>query len=68
MGEKLTRRKLAAGVLVPAMAAAAQAPAQNPEDPAALLKAAKEAKRRQAADLAKFEVPMATEPAFVFKP
>ncbi|MSV28959.1 MAG: hypothetical protein EXQ52_09475 [Bryobacterales bacterium] len=64
MGEKLTRRKLAAAILVPAAVTAAQ----TAEDPGELLKAAKEAKRRNGADLAKFQVPMATEPAFVFKP
>ena len=52
---KLTRRELATTAVLTALAPAA--PAQEP-DP---LKAAADA-------LGKFEIPMATEPAFVFKP
>ena len=58
---KLTRRELPAALVAPA-AALAQAPAN--ED----LKAAREQTRRTGETLAKFEVPMATEPAFQFKP
>ncbi len=74
MSEKLTRRTLASAILVPvalagsAPPAAAQATDKRAEDPGELLTAAKESKRRAGADLAKFQVPMATEPAFVFKP
>lgn len=58
---KLTRRELAAA-MAPAAPLAAQAPAS--ED---LSQRAREQVRRNAETLAKREVPMATEPAFLFK-
>jgi hypothetical protein len=62
---KLTRRELAAA-LAGAAAANAQAPAQSaPED---LLKNAVEETRRDSAAIANYAVPMATEPAFSFRP
>ena len=60
---KLTRRELA--VLAIAPAALAQKPSESAED---LEKAEAEADRRAAAAIAKVELAMSTEPAFVFKP
>ena len=61
MKAKITRRQLAALVVtVPALA-------QN-APPADELNAAVEQRRRDAGDLAKCQVPMSAEPAFVFKP
>ena len=60
---KLTRRELA-GALAIAPAALALKPNQSPEE---LLKAEAEADRRAAASIAKVELAMSTEPAFVFK-
>jgi hypothetical protein len=50
--------------------AAAQALAQTPETPPNpdKLAAAREENRRSAENLAKFEIPMSTEPAFIFRP
>ena len=60
---KLTRRQLAAAVAsAPAARLAAQA-----TPPADLNKQAHEQVRRRAGQLAKHQVPMATEPAFHFK-
>jgi hypothetical protein len=65
---KITRRKLALASLGSAVAlGAAQAPpppASPPEDPNA---AAKEQVRKNSEALAKFDLPMSTEPAFQFK-
>jgi len=47
-----------------ALAQAPQPPADKP-DPVA---AAREENRRSAEALAKFEIPMSAEPAFIFKP
>ena len=62
---KITRREwagaLAAGV---ASVAGAQEKSDTPEEPR---KAAGERVRRNAGALAKYQVPMATEPAFCFK-
>jgi hypothetical protein len=75
---KFSRRELVALAAVPALEQAV--PAQVPT-PAALpaapsppvqaidpAKAARDANRRNAETLAKFEVPMATEPCFRFQP
>jgi hypothetical protein len=71
MNDKITRRRLAAAALgsVAALgpatalhAAGTQAPA--PED---LNAAAKEQVRKYSETLAKFDLPMSTEPAFQFK-
>ncbi len=63
---KLTRRQLAAS-----LAASAAAMAQTQSAPLAgddeERKAARESLRAAAAELAKVEIPMATEPAFQFK-
>lgn len=64
---KLTRRGMLA--LAGASAALAQLPAPppaaaNPD----LLEKAREDNRRAAGVLAKFDLPMATEPAFTFRP
>ena len=72
MNGKITRRRLAAAalgsavVLGPAAAVhAAQAPA--PAGPEHLNAAAKEQVRKYSETLAKFDLPMSTEPAFQFK-
>ena len=63
---KLTRRALAAAVAGTAVLAA-QTPPQ-PADPADELEAARESLKRNSETLSRFDVPMATEPACVFKP
>jgi hypothetical protein len=66
---KISRRRLAVSALVPAAAMAqnlsAQAPSEAPEE---LLKNARELVRRNGEALAKVAIPIATEPAFQFKP
>ena len=62
----LTRRQLAAALAAAAPLAAQEAPPQ-PATPAEELKAATERLRRTTGTLAKFDVPMAAEPAFSFK-
>jgi len=61
---KLTRRELAAA-LAAAPAAAPQAPPSTPEQE---LEAARLNLRRNAGAMAKFPLPVETEPAFQFKP
>ena len=64
MTPKLTRRQLAAAIAaVPAARLPAQAPATDDDLP----KRARDQVRRNAAELAKHQLPMATEPAFVFR-
>jgi hypothetical protein len=62
---KLTRRQLVQAAAGSALAARAQTTPAPESDPAI---AAHDANRRNAEALAKFELPMATEPAFEFKP
>jgi predicted nicotinamide N-methyase len=65
---KLSRRELA---VLAAAGLVAQAQAeQGPQEafPADLAKAAREAVQRNSEALSKFDVPMATEPAFLFRP
>ena len=64
---KITRRRLAAATLAPAAAMAQAPPAAPSESPEELLKNAREQVRRNGESLAKFQVPMSTEPAFQFK-
>jgi hypothetical protein len=67
MNDKITRRRLAAAVLGPAAAlhaAGTQAPAPAPPED---LNAAREQVRKHSETLAKFDLPMSTEPAFQFK-
>ena len=61
---KLTRRQLAAAV---AALPAARLPAQAPASGEDLLKQARDQVRRNAGQLGERQVPMATEPAFLFK-
>jgi hypothetical protein len=64
---KITRRKLAASTILTASALAQTR--QNPtESEADLLKGSRELVQRISEFLAKYEIPMATEPAFQFKP
>ena len=64
MASKLTRRQLASAIAAfPAARLPAQAPSPD-EDP---LKAARDQVRRNAEQLSKRPLAMATEPAFVFK-
>jgi hypothetical protein len=60
---QLTRRKLAAAVLVPAAAALPQTQSQ-PQDE---LAAARQRMKNNAAALAQIDTPMSLEPAFQFK-
>lgn len=66
---KITRRTLALSAALP-WAARGQTPA--PAAPAAnddeLLRAAREQARRSGEALARFQIPITTEPAFQFKP
>lgn len=65
---KLTRRKLASVVLVPAAAALAQPqPAAPPATPEQELQAARDRAKALSDTLARQAVAMATEPAFQFK-
>ncbi|MDQ1471148.1 MAG: hypothetical protein QOJ99_2628 [Bryobacterales bacterium] len=65
---KLSRRRLAglAAAGLVARTEAAQAPQDTPNTDFA--KAARDAIQRNSETLSKFDVPMATEPAFLFKP
>jgi len=63
---KITRRQLALAALAPA-ALAAQTPPPLPANREEELAAIKEQNRRNAEALDKVKVPMATEPAFLFK-
>lgn len=66
---KITRRRLAAALTAPALAAAmpSAAPAQTPAASADPLEAAKARIKANGDALAKEDVPMSTEPAFQFK-
>jgi hypothetical protein len=59
---KLSRRELSVLALVPRVAAQDGAPERDPG------REAFEWRRKQSAALARREVPMSTEPAFIFKP
>jgi hypothetical protein len=65
---KITRRKLAAGALVSAAALAQNRQTAAPESDADLLNAAREQNRSTGELLSRYKIPMATEPAFQFKP
>jgi len=67
---KLTRRKLATAVLIPAataLAQTAQTPPALPRNPDEEMKAARDRVKAMGDALAQQPVPMATEPAFQFK-
>ena len=66
MSTKLTRRQLAAALSTSAVLLA-QAPAPLPSNPDEELKAAKDTIQQNSGQLAKFDLPMATEPAIHFK-
>jgi hypothetical protein len=66
MRTKLTRRQLAAALSVPALLAQAPSP-PLPQNADEELKAARDQNRQVAEQLAKFPLPMATEPATHFK-
>jgi hypothetical protein len=61
----LTRRELATAAM--AAVAAPSAESQTPQPAADLAKVVHDANQRNSEALAKFEIPMATEPAFQFK-
>jgi len=64
----LTRRELATAATGAVLVARAAGQSQNPVPTAAeQAQAARDAYRRAAETLAKFDVPMSTEPAFRFK-
>lgn len=64
---KITRRSLAAAVLVPAGAAMAQSQPALPRTPEEELRAARDRMKSVGDALARQAVPMDTEPAFQFK-
>ena len=64
---KMTRRKLGAAVIAPAVLLAQAPTPPLPATPEEELAAAREQNRRNAEALDKFRVPMPTEPAFLFK-
>ena len=64
---KLTRRKLATAVLVPAAAALAQTQPALPRNPDEELKTARDRTKSLGDALAQQALTMATEPAFQFK-
>ena len=66
MNRKMTRRRLvaAAGGVLAAASTQAQSPAQTQSE---LARAAREQNQRAGETLAKFEIPLQTEPAFQFK-
>jgi hypothetical protein len=63
---KLNRRQLVTAATGTALAVKAIAQ-QTPAAPSDFMKAARDANQRNAETLAKFEVPVSTEPAFQFK-
>lgn len=65
MKRKFTRREMAAGLMAAAPVFATAAPDNAGKDP---LAAAREQVHDTAKELAKFDLPMSAEPAFVFKP
>jgi len=66
MAAQISRRKLAVVLAAPALVA--QTPtASQPQDPGQELAAAREQNRQNAEQLAKFPLPMATEPATHFR-
>jgi hypothetical protein len=68
MNDKFTRRRLAAAALGSGIALrAAQAPTPATAPSADLSAAAKEQVHKYSETLAKFDLPMSTEPAFQFK-
>ena len=66
MQGKLTRRELAAALSAPALLAQTANP-PIPKNPDEELKAAREENRRNSEQVAKFPIPMSTEPAIRFK-
>lgn len=66
MASRFTRRQIALA-LASASTAVAQTGAPVPANPDEDLQAARERNRRDSGDLAKFPLPMLTEPAFRFK-
>lgn len=67
MGPTITRRGWAASLAASAIPAAAR-PSQQKAAAEKLLEQAKDGVRESAEKLQKFPLPMATEPAFLFKP
>jgi hypothetical protein len=64
---KLTRRELAAAVSASAALLGQQAPPPLPQNPEEELKLVREQLRQASEALAKFDLPMTTEPAVHFK-
>ena len=67
MSSKITRRQLAAAVSASAALLAQPTPPPLPQNAEEELKAVRDQNQQNAAQLAKFELPMATEPAAHFK-
>lgn len=64
---KLTRREIATALSVSAVLRAQTAPPPLPQNPEEELKAARDSIRQNSEQLAKFPLPMSTEPATRFK-
>jgi hypothetical protein len=67
MGVKLTRRQLAAAAISAPVLLAQNPPPPLPQNPDEELKAARDQNRQISEALAKFPLPMTTEPATHFK-
>jgi hypothetical protein len=67
MAPRITRRALAAAVSASAALLAQQPPLPLPQNPEEELKAARDEMQQASQSLAKFAVPMSTEPAVHFK-
>jgi hypothetical protein len=67
MGNRVTRRHVAATLLGSTSILAQAPPAQSKPSPQDLLATAREQIRKNAKRLTGHEIPMATQPAFVFK-
>jgi len=63
MKSRFTRRQLAIGLAAAPLLAQAPAPAANPNS----IETAREQVKRNSEILAKFQIPQATEPSFVFR-
>ena len=67
MSAKITRRQLATAVAASSALLAQQTPLPLPQNPEEELNAARDQLRQNSAALAKFDLPMNTEPAVHFK-
>ncbi len=68
MQKKLTRREMAAGLMTASPVLSAATGSRNSGSARDTLATARQQIRDSAGELEKFELPMSTEPAFIFKP